>query len=120
MEISLPHDKAQRVHAACDKLLAAEKPLIRQVAQVIGSLVACFPAVSHGKLHYRNLELDKVEALAQAKGRYDKSMSLRPRSIQDLRWWSGFLGSPQPRQLVLPPISKVILTDASDNGWGGG
>ena len=81
MTITLPPEKAQRVKACCDQLLATAKPTIRDVARVIGSLVACFPAVPHGKLHYRNLELDKIEALVWAKGRYSQQMTLKPRSL---------------------------------------
>ena len=44
--------------------------------------------------------------------------SLKPRSIPDLQWWVAFLASPQPRKLLLLPLCKVILSDASDNGWG--
>lgn len=119
MTVSIPHEKAERVRAACETLLTCARSPIREVARVIGSLVACFPATRHGKLHYRNLELDKISALRNAKGKYDKYMVLTPKAVSDLHWWIEFLQSPQPRPLVPPPASKCILSDASDTGWGG-
>ena len=44
----------------------------------------------------------------------------RPVGTADLQWWSEFLSSPSSWSLTLSPTSKVVLTDASDNGWGGG
>ena len=119
MEVSIPHHKAQQVKAACVTLRRCPRPTMREVARVIGSLVACFPATRYGKLHYRNLELDKIAALSHAKGKCDKNMALSLSACEDLSWWIDFLHSPQPRPLVIPKASKCILSDASDKGWGG-
>ena len=86
MTVSIPHDKAGQIKAACTRLLHCANPTIREVARVIGSLVACFPAIRYGKLHYRNLEMAKITALAAVKGKYDKHMVLPPPALVDLRW----------------------------------
>ncbi len=43
-------------------LLRMEKPSIRTVAQVIGLMVASFPAIAHAQLFYRALETDETKA----------------------------------------------------------
>ena len=44
---------------------------IRFVARVIGKVVSSLPGSEYGKLHYRNLERDKIRALALNRGDYD-------------------------------------------------
>jgi hypothetical protein len=46
-------------------LLRMEKPSICTVAQVIGLMVASFPAIPHAQLFYRALEKDKTKALGR-------------------------------------------------------
>ena len=43
-------------------ILRMGKPSIRTVAQVIGPMVASFPAIPHAQLFYRALETDKTKA----------------------------------------------------------
>ena len=45
---------------------------------------------------------------------------VEPGSIANLQRLSEFLNSPSSWSLTLPSSSKVVLTDVSDNGWGGG
>jgi hypothetical protein len=40
---------------------------IRNVAKVIGLIVSSFSAIEIGKLFYRNLEKEKIEALKKSK-----------------------------------------------------
>ena len=56
MEISLPTDKVEDVLQACTDLIGKQNPSIRQVAKVIGKVIATFPAVEYGPLHYRDTE----------------------------------------------------------------
>ena len=44
-------------------------------------------------------------------------MTLSAGALIQLGWWSSELPT-QKRQLTLPPVSKILLSDASDNGWG--
>ena len=79
--------------------------------------MACFSAVFHGKLHYRNAERDQIAALKSVHGNYDSVMKVGPGSIANLQWWSEFLSSPRSRSLTLPHGSKVVLPAASNIGW---
>ena len=117
MEISLPADKVRGIKQSCEHLAHQQHPAIREVAKVIGSIVASFPAVPYGKLHYRCLEMDKIRALTQNQGDFARPMSLSAGTINELKWWADNTDN-QKRTLRIPTPSMTLLTDASDNGWG--
>ena len=49
---------------------------IRDIAKIIGKIVASFPAIMYGPLHYRQLEKEKKIALVLDKGDFDGRMTL--------------------------------------------
>lgn len=117
MVISLPPDKVDDVLQACTDLIGKQNPSIRQVAKVIGKIIATFPAVEYGPLHYRSMEECKIRALKANKGHFDRPMMLSDEAIQELHWWLTNLKSskcPVARQRA----SVEIRTDASKQGWG--
>ena len=59
MTVSLTPERINSLKAECKKLLKRQVMTVREVAQVIGKMVASFPAVRYGPLHYRSLENDK-------------------------------------------------------------
>ena len=60
MTIKLTRDKAADIKNVCKNLLNKSKPTIREVAKVIGKMVASFPEVMHGPLYYRARERIKL------------------------------------------------------------
>ena len=60
MTLKLTEEKKQKIFNLCTKLFEKSKPTIRFVAQVIGNIVASFPAVPLGPLFYGVLETDKI------------------------------------------------------------
>ena len=61
MTIRLTTDKAISLKDDCKTLLMSDKPtLIREVAGVIGKIVASFPGVMYGPLYYRYLQGGKA------------------------------------------------------------
>lgn len=60
---------------------------IREVAQVIGYIVASLPAVRYGQCDYRAIEKDKIDALKQEKGNFDAQMHLSSQAKTQLNWW---------------------------------
>ena len=87
MTIYLPAEKATSVQKICRTLQQRQTYSIRDVAQVIGKLVSAFPRVMHGSLFYRALEKDKMIALRQNKGLFDKPMTLSQPAKDELNWW---------------------------------
>ena len=86
MRVYLTPDKTDRVVSACQMLLSRSYVSIREVAQVIGLLVSSLTAVHYGPLFYRNIEIDKNEALHKNKGNFEALIQLSPESREDLSW----------------------------------
>jgi hypothetical protein len=71
MTVYLPVERANSLKEAAKKLLLKQQPTIRELAKVIGKIVAVFPGSLYGPLHYRRLEQDKIMALKKSRGDYD-------------------------------------------------
>ena len=114
MTVSLTKEKPQKIKTAILDFLRARRSTIRDLCKIIGMLVASFPAVSYGKLFYRQLENEKIIALKKSCGDFDSTVFLSPVAKLDLQWWV---------EIYQLPISHghpdlVIETDASTRGWG--
>ena len=119
MRVYLTPDKTDRVVSACQMLLSRSYVSIREVAQVMGLLVSSLSAVQYGPLFYRNLEIDRNDALRKNKGNFEALMQISPESREDLSWWVRTLPQTyKPIDFSNPDIE--VTTDASKLGWGGG
>ena len=92
-------------------------PCIRQLASVIGKLVAAFPAVQFGPLYYRSLEKDKILALKNNAGHFDRKTKLSQAAKIELQWWIFNIHSAS-KPLNQPPPTLELRSDASGKGWG--
>ena len=118
MTVSLTEEKTTGIIDLCSKLLSYETTKIRFLTKVIGCLVATFPAVLHGPLHYRGLEFCKIKALKISNGNFDAPVQLSDHAQKDLHWWIDIL--PRVSKPVnMPQVDLVIFSDASLEGWGG-
>ncbi|XP_072047102.1 uncharacterized protein [Amphiura filiformis] len=120
MTISLAPEKRQNIYQKCVELSRKIKPTIRQVATVIGKVVAAFPGVQHGPLYYRGLETTKIEALSRNRGNFDAKTELNNSARNDLNWWlANILADSTCSPIQQPKPSIYIESDASGQGWGG-
>ena len=117
MTLTLTDRRKLNIVDICLKLLQDKRHKIRFVAKVIGMFVAALPAVTYGALHYRALEMNKNNALRNAKGDYNKFMFLSPEAIMDVHWWHTNIHSSQ-HFIHAPVVNTVIHSDASLDGWG--
>jgi hypothetical protein len=117
MTVKLPEDKIKRIIEECHALIKKSKATIRLVSRVIGLLVSSFSAVEYGPLHYRNLEMNKIDALKLSAGKFDAEMNITFNMKVDLRWWLDNL-SFQKRVIHHGNPDVSITTDASLLGWG--
>ena len=101
-----------------DHLLEGSSFTIREVAQVIGTLVDLGKGVEYRPAHYRMLELDKLWALRRAglKG-FEANMSISKRARRELKWWKRNLASGSKKIRTSSPTVSLV-TDASEAGWG--
>ena len=71
--MALSQQKKLKLKSLCLQALSGQVFTIRFIAQVIGKIVSSLPGVDFGKLHYRNLEREKVKALTHNQGNYDSA-----------------------------------------------
>ncbi|OXA56602.1 Enzymatic polyprotein [Folsomia candida] len=93
MTLSLPEEKCNRVISKCDKTVNSSQITIRELAELIGTLIAAAPATKYGKV----------------------SLSVEAKS--DLSWWILNAGKFY-NNLHKPKPQCIITTDASPTGWG--
>ena len=117
LDVSIPTRKCEQVECLTTKLLCNYNPTIREVAVLLGTFISLCPGTKWGKLYFRNLERDKVLALAKHKGRYDSPITLSDLGKADMRWW---LSSEKliARPMVFNLAVIDIFSDASLMGWG--
>ena len=64
MQVTLTPERALKLKKnACENLLAAASPCIRDVAKVLGLMVFCFPGVMYVPLHQKFLKMQQTHAL---------------------------------------------------------
>ena len=50
-------------------------------------MVSCTPGVEFAELFCKQLEIEKSEALKNAKGNFEAVMKLSDIALEDVRWW---------------------------------
>ena len=115
--ISLDECRKSKMVVAVSRMLETEQCIIREFAQLIGSLISICPAVEYSFLYTRKLERVKYLALLKSNQNYDSVMKV-PKSIRsDLSWWK--LHIPLCNNPIrLDRYDFTIFTDASNTGWG--
>ena len=117
MTISLSDRKKEKIRSLCTEILNEEFPVIRTVASLLGKFCSSFPAVQFGRLHYRALERDKIEALKFKKGNFDKKMTISSAGKDDIYWWLNNI-STAFNVIGMDNCEVTLKTDASKLGWG--
>ena len=117
MTVSLGKDKHDKLEGKIKNLMTNEHPTIREVSSVIGSMVSYLPGVEFGNLYYRQLEMEKIIALKENKGNYEKRMTLSQEAYEQMTWWLDEAKS-CPTIIIKGDPTHIIGTDASLLGWG--
>ena len=87
------------------------------IAKVIGMLTASFPAVKCGKLHFREREQCKYQAVKYDNECYDSIMQLDESALEDVNWWIGNIDQAY-NDIYHGSASSSLTTDSSKSGWG--
>ena len=85
MSVSPTSTKAMKIKSKAVELLNIQSPKIRTVSEVIGLMVAGFPGVMYGPRYCRQLELKKVAALKQSRGKFEATVNLSDKARSDLQ-----------------------------------
>ena len=117
MTVTLTPERAADLISSCHTLRKKEVISIRDLARTIGKIVASFPAVMYGPLHYRQLEKEKKEALKQNAGNFEGHMTLSSPAKDELTWWID--NTDEAFNVIQQRDPDITLTsDASNTGWG--
>ena len=87
MIITLTEEEKQKLKTLVLNLLRINKPTIRYLPKVFGTIISCMPAAILGTPFYRYLENDKVASLRLNKGNFDAPATISPEGKQELEWW---------------------------------
>ncbi len=117
MTVKLTDEKAHKLENKCRHLLYKTKCSIRELAEIIGLLVATSPGVEHAPVYYRRIDIEKSSHLKRHGGNFDSIVSLGPHSREDLLWWITHAHIIE-KHILHPPPSLVIRSDSSDFAWG--
>ena len=117
MTLTLTVEKKLKIKTLCSRVLLMHTIKIRDLAKIIGCLVASFQAVTYGPMYYRHLEQDKILALRMNHFNFEKSTSLSINSQHELQWWIENIDN-SFRNIRTPGVDLTIHTDASMTGWG--
>ena len=115
--IILTEEKKQKLKALVLNLIRINKPTIRYLAKVIGTIISCMPAASLRPLFYRYLENDKVTSLRLNKGNFDAPAKISPEGKQELQWWLKNIDNIE-KPIALPSIDFEYFCDSSSYSWG--
>ena len=119
MTLTLTSNKKENIRDIAAVLLLKQSCSIRTLASFLGNIVSSFEAVPNGKLYYRNIEQQKIEALKISKGNFDINIKqLSSASLSEIKWWHNHIMHAKLSIKPTPDIDYVIYTDASESGWG--
>ena len=117
MLLMLTGIKRFKIHDKITSFLSKNQCTIRELAEIIGILVAACPAVRYGWIYYKNLEIDKYLALKKFNKNLEKRIILSNDPIENLEWWRDHI---LHATNIIRSFSfkKEIFSDASKSGWG--
>lgn len=118
MTVRLTEQKKLEIKTLISSILEKSILTILEVAQLVGKLVATFPGVSYARLYYRQVEIEKINALKESKGNYKRNMTLSLEAKKDLAWWLANIDASYVDISIRNPDMELFC-DASDSGWGG-
>lgn len=116
-QIELPGEKRIKIKSLVLSFMNKNKCKIRDLAQLVGFLVAACPAVEYSWMNYKELERVKYLALNFHDGNYEKTIKLPHSILEDLKWWYNHV------MIYNSPIRsfqyiREIFSDSSKSGWG--
>ena len=117
MIITLTKEKKQNLKNLVLNLLRINKPTIRYLTKVIGTIISCMSAATLGPLFYRYLENNKVISLRLNKGNFDTPAKISPERKQELEWWLKNTDNIE-KPIALPSIDLEYFCGSSSYFWG--
>ena len=115
MTIALPETKLHGLQKMCKKMVRLEVTSLRELAQLLGTMVASHPAILPAPLHYRCLERTKSQALRKGLP-YKTEVQVDAGMLDDLQ---DKLSKHNGRTLQVSQWDVTIESDAFSISWAG-
>ena len=80
-------------------------------------VLSCSSGVEYGPLFYKQLEIEKIDALKKYQGSFEAQMQLSELAKSDIRWWIE-KSFQFPKEISHGNPYFTLTTDASLEGWG--
>ena len=87
MMLSLTDEKKNKIKTILTDCLCKYKISLRELARILGNIVASFLAVTYGPLHYRHLERERIIGLKYHKGNFEGKIRLSAKTKAEIQWW---------------------------------
>ncbi|GFO07576.1 Gag-Pol polyprotein [Plakobranchus ocellatus] len=116
MTVTLSGDKREHVETLINKVLLTPMITVRTLAQTVGTLTACFPAIEYGQLYHRHLDILKINSLKTVYD-FERLILLSEEAMSDLKWWLND-GLKSKKSLVREKPRATIKSDSSGYAWG--
>ena len=117
MQVSVGDNKASEVTNKIRQFLDKDEVSIRDLASIVGTLVALNSGVWIGPVFWRRLEIEKALWLKMYKGDFEQLIFISETVKEDLCWWISNIQA-FPTKVVASVPSVTLTTDASQEGWG--
>lgn len=118
MNVTLSYEKAEKIRVKCLNLLKKQVCSIRELSEVIGTLVAAEPAVDCAPLYIKRMEHHKDKGLKLTRGNFEGQIPVNDVVKDDLEWWVQNVHS-LDRKLIRDDPSVEFSSDSSGFAWGG-
>ena len=116
-KVFLTQEKIDKLVRAAEDVLRKTEKTIREIASLIGLTIAYSQAFPYGEAHTEQLEIEKVKALALARGDFDEKMMLSPWARADVQWWLENVGS-SGKDILVGKADKVLYSDGGRSTGG--
>lgn len=117
MRLELPKEKKLKIVQNSLEFLNSSKNSIERLAELIGILISACPAVQYGQLYTRQLEMEKIVALANSNQNFSTKIHITDEARQDIQWWIGNINNSY-KCIKNDLFDLTLTTDASTTGWG--
>ena len=117
MTIALPTQKLVSLRCQARLMRAAGQTTVREILQMLGSMVAAHPAILPAPLHYRQLERTKSFYLRQGWS-FNNMVQVSLSMKSDLSCWIDKVRSFNGHPLQISCWDLTVESDASRSGWG--
>lgn len=115
--VFLTEEKIGKIVEKARKLLKEQLVVVRELASFIGLIINAFYAVLEAKLHYRDLERNKILGL-QGTMDFDRLVELSVESRNELNWWIDNISLKNGKRIRHKKVDFRCRTDASLLGYG--